>query len=388
MLRRNDVRFGGRPAGQRSLLGACLQRRRRTEWRRAATSDREEAAGDGDGGGGLLAEVQDRGTLNCGVNETVPGFGLVDEQGDYAGFDVEYCRVIAAAVLGDADAVEYTPLRPSSASRRWPRRDRRAEPQHDVDGEPRRRRGRRFLHTTFYDGQGMMVRADAGFASIEDMGGTTICVPQGTTTELNLPTRFASACLRLPAADLPRRRRHPGGVLGRSVRRLDLRPAPAGRRALLLPAGEGGPESLTIFDEAFSKEPLGPVVRDGDDEWADAVNWAVIATVQAEEFGITSENVADETSCGEPRRPPVPRPADPRPGGRGRRPGPVRRRPGPRPRVRPERHRAGRQLRRDLRPDHRPGHAPRPRAGPERPVDRGRPAVRPAVPLIAPARPR
>jgi general L-amino acid transport system substrate-binding protein len=261
----------------------------------------EEASGDEDGGGGgLLAEVQDRGTLNCGVNETVPGFGLVDEQGEYAGFDVEYCRVIAAAVLGDADAVEYTPL---SAEQRFTAL---ASGEIDVlsrnttwtasrDGDE----GARFLHTTFYDGQGMMVRADDGFASIEDMGGTTICVLQGTTTELNLQTRFASSNLdyeplTFPDADAIQEAFAAGQCDGWTSDLSQL----AGVRSSY--AGEGGPESLTIFDEAFSKEPLGPVVRDGDDEWADAVNWAVIATVQAEEFGITSENVADETSSENP----------------------------------------------------------------------------------------
>ena len=260
----------------------------------------EEASEEQGGGGGLLAEVQDRGTLNCGVNETVPGFGLVDEQGEYAGFDVEYCRVIAAAVLGDADAVEYTPL---SAEQRFTAL---ASGEIDVlsrnttwtasrDGDE----GARFLHTTFYDGQGMMVRADDGFASIEDMGGTTICVLQGTTTELNLQTRFASAGLdyeplTFPDADAIQEAFSAGQCDGWTSDLSQL----AGVRSSY--AGEGGPESLTIFDEAFSKEPLGPVVRDGDDEWADAVNWAVIATVQAEEFGITSENVADETSSENP----------------------------------------------------------------------------------------
>jgi general L-amino acid transport system substrate-binding protein len=263
-------------------------------------SGEEASEEQGGGGGGLLAEVQDRGTLNCGVNETVPGFGLVDDQGEYGGFDVEYCRVIAAAVLGDADAVEYTPL---SAEQRFTAL---ASGEIDVlsrnttwtasrDGDE----GARFLHTTFYDGQGMMVRSDSGFASIEDMGGTTICVLQGTTTELNLQTRFASAGLEyepltFPDADAIQEAFSAGQCDGWTSDLSQL----AGVRSSF--AGEGGPESLTIFEEAFSKEPLGPVVRDGDDEWADAVNWAVIATVQAEEFGITSETVGDETSSENP----------------------------------------------------------------------------------------
>ena len=155
----------------------------------------EEAATSGEGGdgggGGLLAEVQDRGTLNCGVNETVPGFGLVDEQGEYAGFDIEFCKAVAAAVLGDAEAVEYTPL---DAETRFP-----ALQSGEIDVLIRNTTytasrdggdGARFLATTFFDGQGMMVRADSGFQSVEDMNGTTICVLAGTTTELNLATRF------------------------------------------------------------------------------------------------------------------------------------------------------------------------------------------------------
>ncbi|HKH04486.1 MAG TPA: amino acid ABC transporter substrate-binding protein [Acidimicrobiales bacterium] len=270
-----------------------------------ASSDEEQEGSEEEsveqgGGGGLLAEVQDRGTLNCGVNDTVPGFGLVDDEGNYAGFDVEYCRVIAAAVLGDADAVEYTPL---SAEQRFTAL---ASGEIDVlsrnttytasrDGDE----GARFLHTTFYDGQGMMVRTADGFGSIEDMGGTTICVLQGTTTELNLQTRFASSNLEyepltFPDADQIQEAFSAGQCDGWTSDLSQL----AGVRSSY--AGEGGPESLTIFEDAFSKEPLGPVVRDGDDEWTDAVNWAVISTIQAEEFGITSDSVSEEASSDNP----------------------------------------------------------------------------------------
>ena len=263
----------------------------------------EEAAtggegGDEGGGGGLLAEVQDRGTLNCGVNETVPGFGLVDEQGEYAGFDIEFCKAVAAAVLGDAEAVEYTPL---DAETRFP-----ALQSGEIDVLIRNttytasRDGgdaARFLATTFYDGQGMMVRADSGFQSVEDMDGTTICVLAGTTTELNLATRFAAAGLTytpltFPDADALGEAFGAGQCDGWTSDLSQL----AGQRS----AFPEGPDALVIFDEAFSKEPLGPAVRDGDDEWASAVNWAVIATIQAEEFGITSDNVEQMTSSENP----------------------------------------------------------------------------------------
>src|SRR5690606_17536933 len=148
----------------------------------------------GDGGGSLLEEVRDRGTLNCGVNDAVPGFGVVDDEGNYSGFDIEFCRVVAAAVLGDADAVEFTPL---DAETRFT-----ALQSGEIDVLIRNTtftaqrdgaEGARFLQTTFYDGQGMMVRADSGFRSIDDMDDTNICVLAGTTTELNLATRFGDA---------------------------------------------------------------------------------------------------------------------------------------------------------------------------------------------------
>jgi general L-amino acid transport system substrate-binding protein len=280
----------------------------------------EEATGgggeedEGGGGGGLLAEVQDRGTLNCGVNETVPGFGLVDEQGEYAGFDIEFCKAVAAAVLGDAEAVEYTPL---DAETRFP-----ALQSGEIDVLIRNTTytasrdggdGARFLATTFFDGQGMMVRADSGFQSIEDMNGTTICVLAGTTTELNLATRFDAAGLSytpltFPDADALGEAFGAGQCDGWTSDLSQL----AGQRS----AFPEGPDALVIFDDAFSKEPLGPAVRDGDDEWASAVNWAVLATIQAEEFGITSDNVEQMTSSENPDilrflGQPIPPPDDP-----------------------------------------------------------------------------
>ena len=260
----------------------------------------EEAAGDsGDNGdgGGLLAEVQDRGTLRCGVNETVPGFGLVDEAGDYAGFDIEFCRVVAAAVLGDSEAVEFVSLDAETRFTALQAGDidvliRNTTFTASRDGGERSR----FLTTTFYDGQGMMVRADSGYGSIEDMDGTTICVLSGTTTELNLATAAAAAGidyepLTFDGADEIQEAFIAGQCQGWTSDKSQL----AGVRSAF-PDSEGGPEGLTVLDGTFSKEPLGPVVLDGDDEWAAAVDWAVIAAIQAEEFGITTANVEDMTS--------------------------------------------------------------------------------------------
>jgi general L-amino acid transport system substrate-binding protein len=253
--------------------------------------DGDAASGGGGGGGGLLADVQDRGTLRCGVNEAVPGFGLV-EGGEYTGFDIEFCKVVAAAVLGDAEAVDYTSLDTETRFTALQAGDidvliRNTTWTSSRDGTE----NSRFLTTTFYDGQGMMVRADSGYESIADMDGTTICVLSGTTTELNLATAAAEAGidyepLTFTDADQIQDAFSAGQCQGWTSDQSQL----AGVRSAF-PDSEGGPDALTIFEEAFSKEPLGPVVLDGDDEWADAVNWAVIATIQAEEFDITADNL-------------------------------------------------------------------------------------------------
>lgn len=243
-------------------------------------------------GGGRLAAVQDAGELVCGVNDGVPGFGFVEEDGSYSGFDIDFCKVIAAAVLGDAEAVEYVPL---SADARFTALQ---SGEIDVlvrnttwtagrDGEL----GSAFTVTTFFDGQGMMVKADSGIESIDDMGGTTVCVLSGTTTELNLASRFNAAGLdytplTFDDPEVIQQSFQQGQCQGWTSDKSQL----AGVRSAY-PDADGGPESLVILDETFSKEPLGPLVADGDDEWFDAVNWAVIATIQAEELGIDSTNL-------------------------------------------------------------------------------------------------
>ena len=274
-------------------------------------SDDDGEAGDGAGtgeaeaqggqGGSLLAQVQDRGTLNCGVNDAVPGFGFQDEAGEFQGFDIDFCRVVAAAVLGDAEAVEYRPL---TAEQRFT-----ALQAREVDVLIRNTtwtssrdglEGARFLYTTFYDGQGMMVRADSGYESLEDMAGETICVLSGTTTELNLESRFQALGVDYePLAFEDNEPLQEAFTQERCGAWTSDKSQLAGVRSNF-PEAEGGPESLVILDETMSKEPLGPVVRDGDDDWADAVNWAVIATVQAEEFEITSQNIDEMLESEDP----------------------------------------------------------------------------------------
>jgi general L-amino acid transport system substrate-binding protein len=261
----------------------------------------ETAAGGGGGGGNLLAQVQERGTLNCGVNDAVPGFGVSTEGGEFEGFDIDYCRVVAAAVLGDPNAVEFMPL---TAEQRFTALQsgeidvliRNTTWTSSRDGSE----GARFLHTTYYDGQGMMVKADSDFQELADLGGATVCVLSGTTTELNLETVFQAQGIQY--TPLPFEENEPlqqAFIQGRCDAWTSDISQLAGVRSSW-PANQGGPEGLRILEEIMSKEPLGPAVRDGDDQWADAVNWAIYATILAEELEITSGNIEENLNSDNP----------------------------------------------------------------------------------------
>jgi general L-amino acid transport system substrate-binding protein len=213
----------------------------------------------------------------------------LDEAGEHVGFDSDFCRVIAAAVLGDAEAVNHVDLETAD------RFTALQSGQVDVlvrnttwtatrDGAE----GATFLQPNFYDGQGMMVGSDSGFTSVAGMDGVVICVATGTTTEGNAAaeaTRLGLDWEVRPFADtdLIQEAFIAGQCDGWSSDVSQL----TGLRSVY----PDGPDALTILPEVFSKEPLAPAVRDGDTQWAQAVNWAVISTIQAEEFGVTSENV-------------------------------------------------------------------------------------------------
>lgn len=239
----------------------------------------------------VLSEVLARGELNCGTRDALPGFAVLTEAGDHVGFDSDFCRVIAAAVLGDAGAVNHVDLETAD------RFTALQSGQIDVlvrnttwtasrDGNE----SANFLTTTYYDGQGMMVASDSGFTSIEDMDGVIVCVAKGTTTEGNAASEATRLGLDWEVrpfddTDLIQEAFLAGQCDGWSSDTSQL----VGLRSVY----PDGPEALTILPEVFSKEPLGPAVLDGDTAWAQAVNWAILATIQAEEWGITSENVDD-----------------------------------------------------------------------------------------------
>jgi len=239
-----------------------------------------------------LDDVRARGTLNCGVSQGLPGFSNPDAAGNWTGFDADYCRAIAAAVLGNANAVNFVPL---TAAARFT-----ALQSGEIDVLVRNTtwtatrdggEGTSFATTTFYDGQGMMVNTNSGINSIADMNNTTVCVQAGTTTELNLESVFSARGLNYTALTFEENAQlqeayFQGRCDGWTS---DLSQLAAFRGNW--PAERGGPASVKILADVISKEPLGPLTRDGDSKWFDVVNWTVIATIQAEEFGISSANV-------------------------------------------------------------------------------------------------
>jgi general L-amino acid transport system substrate-binding protein len=249
------------------------------------------ACGDDEEAGSVLDAVIERGTVRCGVNDVLPGFGIVDDAGNYSGFDVDFCRVVAAAVFGNADAVEFVPL---TAGERFT-----ALQSGEIDVLIRNttwtatrdgQEGSTFLFTTFYDGQGLMVPEASGMTSINDLADANVCVLSGTTTELNLTAVFNARGIPFnPVVFADNTGLRPAYEEGQcDAWTSDVSQLTANKAAI---EGEGG-DAQRILPDVISKEPLGPVVLDGDSGWAQVVEWAVMATVQAWEFGITSGNVA------------------------------------------------------------------------------------------------
>lgn len=244
--------------------------------------------------GSVLTAVQDRGSVVCGVNDVLPGFGIVDETGEYTGFDIDFCRAIAAGVLGDANAAEFVPL---TADARFTAL---AGGEIDVlvrnttytatrDGQE----NATFMPTTFYDGQGMMVPASTGFTALEDLADATICVLSGTTTELNLTAVFNARGIPFnPAVFSDNEQLQPAYEEGQCEAWTSDSSQLAAFKATI---EEAGGEEQLIMEEIFSKEPLGPAVPDGDASWAQAVRWSVLAPVAAWEFGLDSTNIGSYT---------------------------------------------------------------------------------------------
>jgi general L-amino acid transport system substrate-binding protein len=240
--------------------------------------------------GPITQRIIDRGEVICGVNTGLAGFAFQNDAGEWEGFDVDFCRAVAAAILGDATAVSFRPLQAG---------ERQAAIQSgEIDMMSRNTTytfsrdavwGATFAPTTFYDGQGLMVRADSGIVDLAGLEGLSICVQSGTTTELNLadvmsqngisytPQVFAEADATWEAF-----------VQGRCDA------FTTDKSGLIAYQGSSeDPAAYAILEETLSKEPLGPLSPQSDAQFADIVRWVVYGTIQAEEFGITSENVGE-----------------------------------------------------------------------------------------------
>jgi general L-amino acid transport system substrate-binding protein len=227
--------------------------------------------------------------VRCGTRDALPGFAVLTPEGDHVGFDSDFCRVVAAAVLGDAEKVEMVDLETADRFTALQSGEvdvliRNTTWTASRDGAE----GATFLTPTFYDGQGIMVGADSGFAAITDLDGVIVCVAQGTTTEGNA----ANEATRLGLNWEVRAFEDPALIQEAFIAgQCDAWSSDRSQLVALRSEFPDGPEALTILPEVFSKEPLAPAVADGDTEWAQAVNWAILATIQAEEFGIDSTNV-------------------------------------------------------------------------------------------------
>lgn len=243
--------------------------------------------------GPITQRVIERDRLICGTNPGLAGFAFVNDAGEYEGFDVDVCRAVAAAVLGDASKVEFTPL---NADQRQA-----AIQSEQIDIMSRNTTwtlsrdavwGATFAPTTFYDGQGFAVKTETGITTIEELDGLTVCVQSGTTTELNLADAFSARGLTYtPQVFTEAEPTWNAFVEGRCDAFTTDKSGVAAYRAT-----SPDPSAYTVLDITISKEPLGPLTPQSDPQFADIVRWTVFGLIQAEEYGITSANVQDFVS--------------------------------------------------------------------------------------------
>ena len=236
-----------------------------------------------------LDAVKARGQLICGVNTGVAGFALADSQGKWVGLDVDVCRAVAAAIFGDAEKVKYVP---TTAQQRFT-----ALQSGEVDILSRTTTitltrdtalGFDFTGINYYDGQGFMVNKKLGVKSAKELNGATVCVQPGTTTELNLADYFRANKMTFKPVVIEKVEEVRAAFFSG---RCDVFTTDASGLYSTRAANAPNPDDYVILPEIISKEPLGPAVRHGDNQFADIVRWAFNAMLEAEEYGITSKNV-------------------------------------------------------------------------------------------------
>ncbi len=239
---------------------------------------------------GTLEDVQARGELNCVVSTGIAGFAAPNEDGRWEGFDIDFCRAVAAAVLGDGEKVKFVPATTknrftvlNSGEGDILFRNTTETMSRDADLKLT------FLPVNYYDGQGFMIRKELGVESAKDLDGASICIQTGTTTELNLADFFRTNGISYEPVAIETNEE---GIANYGGNRCDVYTTDASGLASTRAALED-PSAHIILPEIISKEPLGGAVRHGDDQWADIGKWVVNAIIAAEELGITSENVEE-----------------------------------------------------------------------------------------------
>ena len=244
-----------------------------------------------------LDDIKKAGALNCGVSQGLPGFSNPDDKGSWTGIDVDYCKALAAAVVGDANKVKFVPL---SAKVRFT-----ALQSGEVDVLSRNTTwtftrdtnlGLNFSGVLYYDGQGFMVRKKLGVKSARELGGAAVCTNTGTTTELNLADYFRSNGMKYKVVAFESANEV---VAAYDAGRCDVfttdRSGLAAQRTKLK-----NPDEHMVLPEIISKEPLGPVVRQGDDQFFNISRWVLNALIIAEELGVSSKNVDQMASSKNP----------------------------------------------------------------------------------------
>ena len=236
---------------------------------------------------GILDDVKKKGFIQCGVNTGLAGFSAPNDKGKWEGFDVDFCRAMSAAIFGNADKVKYTPL---TSKERFT-----ALQSGEVDVLARNttwtftrdvKLGLEFIGSNYTDGQGFMVRKSLGVKSSKELDGAAVCIQTGTTTELNLADYFRANKMKFTSVVFERADEIRAGYdAGRCDVYTTDRSGLAAQRSLL-----SKPNDHMVLPEVISKEPLGPVIRHGDNKWGDVARWSLYALIVSEELGITSKN--------------------------------------------------------------------------------------------------
>jgi len=247
--------------------------------------------------GETLDAVKGKGFVQCGVSTGLPGFSVADDKGNWAGLDVDVCRAVAAAIFGDASKVKYSPL---NAKERFT-----ALQSSEIDMLSRNTTwtltrdsnlGLNFAGVNYYDGQGFMVSKNLGVKSALELDGASVCIQAGTTTELNLADYFRANSMKYEPITYDS---SDETVKGFEAGRCDVLTSDQSQLyALRIKLSKPG--SAIVLPEVISKEPLGPVVRQGDDEWFNIVRWSLFAMINAEELGVTSKNADKMKSSKDP----------------------------------------------------------------------------------------